>query len=59
MGANPEWQGTSLLATPTPTGGITIDVAQCPDLVPILTVLAARSEGTTKIINAERLRIKE
>lgn len=41
------------------TKGITIDVSQCPDLVPILTVLGALSEGTTKIVNAERLRIKE
>lgn len=41
------------------TKGITIDASQCPDLVPILTVLAALSSGTTEIINAERLRIKE
>ena len=44
---------------PSNTKGITIDVAQCPDLVPILTVLAALSEGETRIINASRLRIKE
>lgn len=36
-----------------------IDASDCPDLVPILTVLAALSTGTTKIINASRLRIKE
>lgn len=36
-----------------------IDASQCPDLVPILTVLAALSEGKTEIINAARLRIKE
>lgn len=38
---------------------ITIDVSQIPDLVPVLSVCAAFAEGTTKIINAERLRIKE
>lgn len=38
---------------------ITIDASQIPDLVPILSVCAAFAEGTTKIINAERLRIKE
>lgn len=38
---------------------ITIDASQIPDLVPVLSVCAAFSEGTTKIINAERLRIKE
>lgn len=41
------------------TDGIIIDASQCPDLVPVLTVLASVSNGTTKIINAERLRIKE
>ncbi len=37
-----------------------IDASQIPDLVPILAVLAALKDGvTTRIINAERLRIKE
>lgn len=47
----------------TVSGGVTkaavIDAANCPDIIPVLTVLAAVSEGTTKIINAGRLRIKE
>ncbi len=42
-----------------PLHGITIDVSQVPDLVPVLAVLATQAEGTTKIINAARLRIKE
>ncbi|WFA08892.1 3-phosphoshikimate 1-carboxyvinyltransferase [Tissierella sp. Yu-01] len=41
------------------TQGITIDASQCPDLVPILTVLASLSKGETRIVNAGRLRIKE
>lgn len=36
-----------------------IDLANCPDLGPVVTVLAAMSEGTTVIKNAGRLRIKE
>ena len=36
-----------------------IDVSQFPDLVPVLTVLYALGEGTTEIVNAARLRIKE
>ena len=36
-----------------------IDGSQCPDIIPVLTVVAALSEGTTEIINAGRLRIKE
>lgn len=41
------------------TKGTIVDASQCPDIVPIVAVLGALSEGTTKIINAERLRIKE
>lgn len=37
----------------------TIDASECPDLVPVLAVLAASSRGTTEIIKAGRLRIKE
>lgn len=40
-------------------GGITLDVRQIPDLVPIITVLATQTEGITHITNAARLRIKE
>lgn len=36
-----------------------IDAAQCPDIIPVLTVLASLTMGITKVINAERLRIKE
>lgn len=39
--------------------GSIIDVSQCPDLLPIIAVLGALSEGTTEIINASRVRIKE
>lgn len=41
------------------TKGITVDASQCPDLVPIVAVIGALSEGMTEIINAKRLRIKE
>lgn len=38
---------------------ISIDVKDCPDLVPILAVLASFAKGECRIYNAERLRIKE
>lgn len=39
---------------------IVIDASQIPDLVPIIAVLSALQKGkTTRIINAQRLRIKE
>lgn len=49
----------SVQALPSATTGTTIDVAQCPDLVPILAVVGCLSRGTTRIVNAARLRIKE
>ena len=39
--------------------GCRIDAAQIPDLIPVLSVVAAAAEGETQIINAGRLRIKE
>ncbi|MEG1105771.1 MAG: 3-phosphoshikimate 1-carboxyvinyltransferase [Eubacterium sp.] len=44
---------------PCKTKGRIIDVSQYPDLVPILAVLSALSDGKTEIINAARLRYKE
>ena len=36
-----------------------IDATDCPDIIPVLSVCAAFANGTTEIINAKRLRIKE
>ena len=40
-------------------GDVELDVSQCPDLVPALGAMAAVRRGTTRIVNAARLRIKE
>lgn len=37
----------------------TIDGSQCPDVIPVLSLAACLATGTTTIIHAERLRIKE
>lgn len=47
------------LIRPSKTRGTVIDIKECPDLVPALSVLASLSEGETRIINGERLKIKE
>ena len=47
------------MVRPSRLHGCVIDAADCPDLVPVLSVAAAVAEGTTHIINAGRLRIKE
>lgn len=48
-----------IIAKKSETTGIVIDASDCPDLVPVLSVLGALSKGTTRIVNAGRLRIKE
>ena len=59
MGAKLEIFYDYLIVKPSKTKGTVIDISQCPDIAPILTVLGALSEGETRIINGERLRIKE
>ncbi|MBN4050957.1 MAG: 3-phosphoshikimate 1-carboxyvinyltransferase [Alkaliphilus sp.] len=59
MGGNVIEKGSTLHIVESKLNGVTIDVSECPDLVPILAVLGALSGGTTKIINAKRLRFKE
>lgn len=39
--------------------GCVVDAAPVPDLIPVLSVLAACAEGETRVINAARLRLKE
>lgn len=48
-----------VVASHSETKSMIIDVAQCPDLVPILAVLGTLSKGTTELINGARVRIKE
>lgn len=50
---------TSVSSESDGLSGIDIDVSNIPDLVPILSVAASLSEGTTRILNAGRLRLKE
>lgn len=59
MGGNIFIKGDKIKANPSQTSGVIVDASQIPDLVPVIAVLAALSKGTTKIINAERLRFKE
>ena len=42
-----------------PGEDVEIDISGCPDLLPPLAVMAAVRSGTTRFINAARLRIKE
>ncbi|MGN1004776.1 MAG: 3-phosphoshikimate 1-carboxyvinyltransferase, partial [Oscillospiraceae bacterium] len=64
QGMNPQsTQGDRIIVpyyeTLSQSGDVELDVSQCPDLVPPLAVHAAVRTGTTHIVNAARLRIKE
>jgi 3-phosphoshikimate 1-carboxyvinyltransferase len=50
--------GTSVTG-PEKLHGITVDMGDCPDVVPTLAVVAAMAEGRTTISNIAHLRIKE
>ena len=52
-------EGDTVTFAKAPLHGVDIDLADCPDLGPVLMVLGLLCEGTTVIRNAERLRIKE
>lgn len=49
----------NIIVKSSKTYGRVIDVSQCPDIAPILTVLGVFSKGETRIINGKRLRMKE
>lgn len=59
FGAQVVQTDTSVTVKSGRMNAITIDASQIPDLVPVLAVCASFAEGTTKIVNAQRLRIKE
>lgn len=59
MGGIIRQEGQTLTAARDQLNAIDIDAAEIPDLVPILSVAAATANGTTRIYNAGRLRIKE
>lgn len=59
MNANLKISENEIISMKSKTRGTIIDGSDCPDIIPILTVLASVSDGVTKIINSERLRYKE
>ena len=59
MGGALTWTHEGVIATPSQTHGITIDLDDIPDLGPILMVLAALSKGTSVFKNVDRLTFKE
>ncbi len=59
MGGRISYFDDSILIKKSKTHSSVIDVSQCPDIAPIIGLLAACSEGESKIVNAKRLTMKE
>lgn len=59
FGAEVTQTDASVTVRSKPMHAISINASQIPDLVPVLAVCASFAKGTTRITNAERLRIKE
>ena len=59
MGLIMEREGDTISGKVRRTKSTIIDASQCPDIIPVISLVAALSKGRTEIINAGRLRIKE
>jgi 3-phosphoshikimate 1-carboxyvinyltransferase len=59
FGAEVKVGTTSIRATAADLSGITVDLADAPDLFPIVAVLGTQAQGLTRIINAQHVRLKE
>lgn len=59
FGADVSEKENAVTVSPAPLHGIEIDARDIPDLVPPLALVAACCEGTTQIVGAARLRLKE
>ncbi|WP_232701808.1 3-phosphoshikimate 1-carboxyvinyltransferase [Halobacterium wangiae] len=61
MGADVEWRDDAgeIVVRQSALSGVTVDVADTPDLLPTLAVLGAAADGTMHITDAEHVRYKE
>ncbi|MGI5936192.1 MAG: 3-phosphoshikimate 1-carboxyvinyltransferase [Oscillospiraceae bacterium] len=59
FGADVKVSPGSVTVSSAPLRGIEIDAGEIPDLIPVLSVVAAAAKGYTRIYNARRLRLKE
>lgn len=59
MGAQVASDGSSVTVKRAALHGITIDASPIPDLIPVLSIVAAAASGETRVIHAQRLRLKE
>lgn len=56
---NHDTASSRVTVTPNTLAPVTVDMRNIPDLLPVLAVLATAAHGTSRFINAGRLRLKE
>lgn len=59
MGAKIEMSDNEITVYPSILHGVSLDMGDCPDLVPTVAVLATYAKGSTRIGNVAHLRLKE
>ena len=59
MGAEPVWRDGTVTVRSRRLSSVTVDAREIPDLVPPVAALCCFCEGTSRIVNAGRLRLKE
>ncbi|MBR2743092.1 MAG: 3-phosphoshikimate 1-carboxyvinyltransferase [Clostridia bacterium] len=59
FGADVKIKGNAVTVSPAALKACEVDLGETPDMLPILSVLAAYAEGETRFVNAARLRLKE
>ena len=59
FGATVVVEGNAVTVSTGSLKGIEIDTRDIPDLLPVLSIVAAAAEGETRFVNAGRLRLKE
>lgn len=59
FGAEIRWEGETLFVRRGKLCAQTVDASPIPDLIPVLSVVAAAAEGESRFVNAARLRLKE
>lgn len=59
FGVEPAMEGRQVTVTKTEPSPATIDLGDCPDLLPTAAVIAAVADGTSNLINCEHARFKE
>jgi len=59
MGAEILWKDDIVSVQARELAAVTVDAREIPDLIPPIAVLCSLGQGTSKIVNAGRLRLKE